>query len=95
MRRLQPRPGARLHATRTRRCWSDFAKHAALAITYARLHEAAEANARAEAAAEERNRMAREVHDTVAKGLVSVLLHLRSAEAAPGGRARGPTSGWP
>ena len=59
-----------------------FAKHAALAITYARLHESAEANARAEAAAEERNRMAREVHDTVAKGLVSVLLQLRSAEGA-------------
>ena len=58
-----------------------FATHAALAITYARLHESAEANARAEAAAEERNRMAREVHDTVAKGLVSVLLQLRSAEA--------------
>ena len=38
-----------------------FAKHAALAITYARLHESAEANARAEAAAEERSRMAREV----------------------------------
>ena len=70
-----------------------FAKHAALAITYARLHERAETTARAEAAAEERNRMAREVHDTVAKGLVSVLLHLRSAEAdlAAGrrGRARG------
>ncbi len=59
-----------------------FAKHAALAITYARLHESAEVNARAEAAAEERNRMAREVHDTVAKGLVSVLLQLRSAEGA-------------
>jgi signal transduction histidine kinase/DNA-binding NarL/FixJ family response regulator len=59
-----------------------FATHAALAITYARLHEAAEANARSEAAAEERNRMAREVHDTVAKGLVSVLLQLRSADAA-------------
>ena len=58
-----------------------FAKHAALAITYARLHERADTTSRAEAAAEERNRMAREVHDTVAKGLVSVLLHLRSAEA--------------
>ncbi len=56
-----------------------FAKHAAIAITNARLHEAAETNARAEAAAAERNRMAREVHDTVAKGLVSVLLHLRAA----------------
>ena len=58
-----------------------FAQHAALAITYARLHEAAQANARAEAAADERGRMAREVHDTVAKGLVSVLLALRTAEA--------------
>ena len=37
--------------------------------------------------------MAREVHDTVAKGLVSVLLHLRSAEARPRGRARGRARG--
>jgi signal transduction histidine kinase/DNA-binding NarL/FixJ family response regulator len=59
-----------------------FAKHAALAITNARLHEAAEMNARAEAAAAERNRMAREVHDTVAQGLMAVLLELRSAHAA-------------
>jgi signal transduction histidine kinase/DNA-binding NarL/FixJ family response regulator len=58
-----------------------FAKHAAIAITNARLHEAAESNARAEAAAAERNRMAREVHDTVAQGLVSVLLALRAAQA--------------
>ena len=59
-----------------------FAKHAAIAITNARLHEAAESNARAEAAAAERNRMAREVHDGVAQGLVSVLLELRAAHAA-------------
>lgn len=59
-----------------------FAKHAAIAITNARLHEAAEANARAEAATAERNRMAREVHDTVAQGLVSVLLQLRAARGA-------------
>ncbi|HTG46707.1 MAG TPA: response regulator [Actinomycetota bacterium] len=59
-----------------------FAKHAAIAITNARLHEAAEANARAEAVASERNRMAREVHDAVAQGLVSILLQLRSAEGA-------------
>jgi signal transduction histidine kinase/DNA-binding NarL/FixJ family response regulator len=65
-----------------------FAKHAAIAITNARLHEAAEANARAEAAAAERTRMAREVHDTIAQGLVSVLLQLRSAHGAiDGGRA--------
>ena len=59
-----------------------FAKHAAIAITNARLHEAAESNARAEAAAAERNRMAREVHDTVAQGLVSVFLQLRAAQGA-------------
>ncbi len=59
-----------------------FAKHAAIAITNARLHEAAESNARAEAAAAERNRMAREVHDGVAQGLVSVLLELRAVQAA-------------
>ncbi len=62
-----------------------FAKHAAIAITNARLHEAAEANARAEAAAAERNRMAREVHDSVAQGLVSVLLQLRAAHGAIAG----------
>jgi DNA-binding NarL/FixJ family response regulator/two-component sensor histidine kinase len=59
-----------------------FAKHAAIAITNARLHEAAEATARAEAATAERNRMAREVHDTVAQGLASVLLQLRAAHGA-------------
>ena len=59
-----------------------FAKHAAIAITNARLHEAAESTARAEAAAAERNRMAREVHDAVAQGLVSVLLQLRAAQGA-------------
>ena len=81
-----------------------FAKHAAIAITNARLHEAAEANARAEAVAAERNRMAREVHDAVAQGLVSILLQLRvgararsrpadvedaSRRARPGARGRG------
>jgi signal transduction histidine kinase/DNA-binding NarL/FixJ family response regulator len=59
-----------------------FAKHAAIAITNARLHEAAEVNARAEAATAERNRMAREVHDAVAQGLVSIMLQLRSADDA-------------
>ncbi len=59
-----------------------FAKHAAIAITNARLHEAAESEARADAAAAERNRMAREVHDTVAQGLVSVLLQIRGAQGS-------------
>jgi signal transduction histidine kinase/DNA-binding NarL/FixJ family response regulator len=59
-----------------------FASHAAIAIENARLHAYAEANARNEAVAEERTRMAREVHDTVAQGLVSILMELREADAA-------------
>jgi signal transduction histidine kinase/DNA-binding NarL/FixJ family response regulator len=59
-----------------------FAQHAAIAITNARLHEAAELTARAEAAAAERNRMAREVHDTVAQGLVSILFQLQAVDGA-------------
>ena len=42
-------------------------------------------------AAEERNRLARELHDTIAQGLTAVLLHLETAEAlldAEAGRAR-------
>ena len=59
-----------------------FAGHAAIAIENARLHAEAEANARNEAVAEERTRMAREVHDTVAQGLVSILMELREADVA-------------
>ena len=70
-----------------------FAKHAAIAITNARLHEAAESNARAEAAAAERNRMAREVHDAFAQGLVSVLWQLRAAQEAIAGGRPGEATG--
>jgi DNA-binding NarL/FixJ family response regulator/signal transduction histidine kinase len=59
-----------------------FANHAAIAIENARLHEAAESISRAEATAAERNRLAREVHDTVAQGLASILLQLRAAGSA-------------
>ncbi len=59
-----------------------FADHAAIAIENARLHEAVEANARAESATAERNRLAREVHDTIAQGLASIMLQLRAAAAA-------------
>ena len=46
-------------------------------------------------AAEERNRLAREIHDTLAQGLTATTLQLESADAlleagAPPGRARGP-----
>jgi signal transduction histidine kinase/DNA-binding NarL/FixJ family response regulator len=62
-----------------------FARHAAIALANARLYGEAEAHARAEAAAAERDRLVREVHDTVAQGLASVIVHLDAAarEADP------------
>jgi signal transduction histidine kinase/DNA-binding NarL/FixJ family response regulator len=63
-----------------------FARHAAIALANARLYQEAEAHARAEAAAAERDRLVREVHDTVAQGLASVIVHLDAA-----GRAADPS----
>jgi DNA-binding NarL/FixJ family response regulator len=53
-----------------------FAKHAAIALANARMHETAEERARAEAAAAERDRLLGELHDTLAQSLVSVQVHL-------------------
>ncbi len=67
-----------------------FARHAAIALATARMHEAAEERARAEAAANERDRLLGEVHDSLARRLVSIRVHLDSAEedlAGAGGQA--------
>jgi len=55
---------------------SLFATHAAIAITNARLHEEAAERARHLAVAGERERVVRDVHDTVARALGSILVHL-------------------
>ena len=69
-----------------------FAKHAAIALANARMHEVAEDRARAEAAAAERDRLLGEVHDTLAQRLVSIRVHLDSAERDLGaGAAREAT----
>jgi GAF domain-containing protein len=57
-----------------------FAKHAAIALANARMHEVAEERVRAEAAAAERDRLLGEMHDSLAQRLVSVRVHLDSAE---------------
>ena len=57
-----------------------FARHAAIALANARMHEAAEERARAEAAAAERDRLLGEVHDSLAQRLVSIRVHLDSAD---------------
>ena len=49
-----------------------FAKHAAVALTNARLHDIAEERARAAATAAERERLLREVYGSVNQGLVGV-----------------------
>ena len=57
-----------------------FAKHAAIALANAHMHEVAEERARAEAAASERDRLLAEVHDAITQRLVSIRVHLDSAE---------------
>ncbi|MDI5961681.1 hybrid sensor histidine kinase/response regulator transcription factor [Streptantibioticus silvisoli] len=57
-----------------------FAKHAAIAITNARLHQEAEDRARRLAVGAERERVARDVHDTVARALGSILAHIDALE---------------
>ncbi|QAY69589.1 response regulator [Xylanimonas protaetiae] len=63
-----------------------FAAHAAVAITNARLHAQAAERAAEAAAAAERERVVRDVHDTVGRGLAAVLLHLDAARI-PAARA--------
>jgi signal transduction histidine kinase len=57
-----------------------MADQAAVAVNTAMLF----AETRAKAVAEERNRMARDLHDSVAQTLYSILLHTRAAQAAAG-----------
>ncbi|WP_327287181.1 response regulator [Streptomyces sp. NBC_01198] len=58
-----------------------FAQHAAIAIANARLHQEAEQRARRLAVGAERERMVRDVHDTVARALGSILRHLDAGDA--------------
>jgi GAF domain-containing protein len=69
-----------------------FAKHAAIALANARMHEAAEERARAEAAAAERDRLLGEVHDSLAQRLVSVRVHLETAERSLAAEAGDPAA---
>lgn len=75
-----------------------FAGHAGLAMVNARLHAQAAELARAEATGLERERVVRDVHDSVARALASVVLHLgtdtssaetSSADSVGGGTGRG------
>src|SRR5271170_5969332 len=73
-----------------------FARHAAIALATAQMHEVAEERARAEAAAAERDRLLGEVHDSLTQRLVSIRVYLDAAErelaamAVAPGSAAGP-----
>ncbi len=56
-----------------------LAKHAAIAITNALLYRESQRIA----VVDERNRIAREIHDTLAQGLTGIILQLETAEMAP------------
>ena len=64
-----------------------FATHAAIAIANSRLHARAAERAKQAAVSAERERSMLEIHDTIGRGLVSVMLELREAQhvAARGG----------
>lgn len=62
-----------------------FAGHAGLAIVNARMHAQAAELARAEATGLERERIVRDVHDSVTRALASVVLHLGNPDEDPAG----------
>lgn len=63
-----------------------IAGQVAVALENARLLEA-ERQLREFAVAEERNRLAREIHDTLAQGFMGILMHLRAMPGAPDAQA--------
>ena len=75
-----------------------FAGHAGLAMVNARMHARAAELARAEATGLERERVVRDVHDSVARALASVVLHLGNGGSRPrdsGCSAERPAPGPP
>jgi signal transduction histidine kinase/DNA-binding NarL/FixJ family response regulator len=71
-----------------------FAGHAALAMVNARMHAQAAELARAEATSLERERIVRDVHDSVSRALASVVLHLGNAQS-PAARPESADPGEP
>ena len=64
-----------------------MARQATLALHHSRIAEQSRAEARRQAVLEERNRIARDIHDTLAQGFAAILMQLqaaqRSADALP------------
>jgi signal transduction histidine kinase len=61
-----------------------MARQATLALHQSRLAEQTLVEARRQAVLEERNRLARDIHDTLAQGFAAILMQLQAAERAAG-----------
>lgn len=78
-----------VHASDCERQWrvallDATARQATLALYYSRLVEQSQLEARRQAVLEERNRIARDIHDTLAQGFGAILMQLQSAQRAAG-----------
>jgi len=62
-----------------------MARHAALALHHNRVSDAGRREERRKAILEERNRLARDIHDNLAQGFAAILMQLQAAQRESGG----------
>src|SRR5262249_24411704 len=62
-----------------------MARHAALALHHNRVVDNSSREARRKAILEERNRLARDIHDNLAQGFAAILMQLQAAQRESGG----------
>jgi signal transduction histidine kinase len=68
------------------------ARQATLALYYSRLVDRSLLEARRQAVLEERNRIARDIHDTLAQGFGAILMHLQAAQRSSAGTLPSPVT---
>ena len=71
-----------------------MARQATLALHQSRLSEQSRVEMRRQAVLEERNRIARDIHDSLAQGFAAILMQLQAAQRSASTRCR-PTSRRP
>ena len=65
-----------------------IARQAALALHHSRLIEQSRVEERRKAILEERNRLARDIHDNLAQGFAAILMQLQAAQRESAARCR-------
>jgi signal transduction histidine kinase len=69
-----------------------MARQATLALHYSRVVERSRAEERTQAVLQERNRIARDIHDSLAQGFGAILMQLQAAQRAGGDGLPGPVA---